>query len=73
MILWVDSDAEYLVKPGAKSQMAGFYSLSSHPEKLSSGAKPLLNGAIHIVCKTILHIMASAGESEMAGLFMNAQ
>ena len=73
MVLWVDSDAAYLVKPGAKSRMAGFYYLSSHPDKLSSGAKPSLNGAIHIFCKTIPHVMASAAESEMAGLFMNAQ
>ena len=35
MVLWVDSDAAYLVKPGAKSRMAGFYYLSSHPDKLS--------------------------------------
>ena len=29
MVLWVDSDAAYLVKPGAKSRMAGFYYLST--------------------------------------------
>ena len=52
--------------------MAGFYYLSTHPEKLN-GKPPPLNGAIHIVCKTIPHVMASAAESEMAGLFMNAQ
>ena len=40
MILWVNSDAAYLVKPGAKSRMVDFYYLSSHPDKLSSGAKP---------------------------------
>ena len=72
MILYVDSDAAYLVKPNAKSRMAGFYYLSTHPEKLN-GKPPPLNGAIHIVCKTIPHVMASAAESEMAGLFMNAQ
>jgi len=72
MILWVDSDAAYLVKPGAKSRMAGFYYLSTHPNKLA-GKKPPLNGAILIICKTIPHVMASAAEAEMAGLFMNAQ
>ena len=30
MVLWVDSDAAYLVKPNAKSRMAGFYYLSTH-------------------------------------------
>jgi len=36
MILYVDSDAAYLVKPNAKSRMAGFYYLSTHPEKLNA-------------------------------------
>ena len=72
MILWVDSDAAYLVKPGAKSRMAGFYYLSTHPDK-SSDKKPPLNGAILVICKTIPHVMTSAAEAEMAGIFMNAK
>lgn len=72
MILWVASNAACLVKPGAKSQMAGFYCLSTHPDKLL-GKTPLLNGTIHIIFKTIPDVMASALEAEMAGLYMNAQ
>ena len=73
MVLWVDSDAAYLVKPEAKSRMAGFYYLSSHSENLSSGAKPPFDEAIHVIFKTIPHVMSSAAESEIASLFMNAQ
>ena len=73
MVLWVDSDAAYLVKPGATSRMVGVYYFSTHPDKLMTGKKPPLNGVIHIVCKKIPHVMASITESEIAGLFMNAQ
>lgn len=73
MVLWVDSNVVYLIKPGDKYCMAGFYYLSSNPVKLSLGAKPPLNGAINIVCKSIPHNMVSAAESEMAELCMNVQ
>ena len=71
--MWVDSDAAYLVKPGAKSRTDGFYYLSSHLDKLSYITTPPLNGAIHVICKTIPHAMTSAAELEMARLFMNTQ
>ena len=61
-----------MVKLGAKSCMAGFYYLNTHPKKLLAGQKSPLNGAIHIVSKTIHHVMVSAAESELPGLFMNA-
>ena len=67
MCLHVDSDAAYLVMPGARSRFAGYYHLSSR----SSTA--LLNGAILVECKTIRHVMSSAAEAETAGLFNNAQ
>ena len=31
MVLYVDSDAAYLVQDGAKSHIEGYYILSSHP------------------------------------------
>ena len=46
MVLLVDSDAAYLVKPGAKSCIAGFYYLSTHPNTLVPSQKPPLNGVI---------------------------
>ena len=46
MILHEDSDAAYLVMPGAKSQVAGFYHLSNMPPTTKT-PNPFLNGAIH--------------------------
>ena len=70
MVLWVDSDAACLVNPGAKSRMARFYYLSIHPNKLAPGQKPPLNRAVHIICKIVPYVMASAAESEMDGFFI---
>ena len=70
MIMHVDSDAAYLVAPGAKSRIAGYYYLSDHPKKSTF---PQHNPPFHVVCKFIKHVVASAAEAETAGLFYNAQ
>ena len=70
MVLHIDSDAAYLVALKAKSRIAGFYYLSNHPTKTDT---PTLNGAIHVECKTLRHVVASAAEAETAGIFHNAQ
>ena len=67
MILHVDSDAAYLVAPKARSRIAGYYYLSN------LDTPPPLNGAIHVECKTLKHVVASAAEAEVAGIFLNAQ
>ena len=67
MILRVDSDAAYLVAPKARSRVAGYYYLSSLDKS------PRLNGAVHVECKTLRHVVASAAEAETAGVFHNAQ
>ena len=64
MILHVDSDASYLVEPGAKGRAGGYYYLSSH--KL-----PKLNGPIHCMATLIKAIMSSAAEAELGALFLN--
>ena len=69
MIMHVDSDAAYLVAPGAKSRIAGYYYLSDHPKKSTF---PQLNPPFHVVCKFIKHVVASAAEAKTAGLFFNA-
>ena len=66
MILNVDSDASYLVKPEARSRMGGFHFLGNKDGKL-------FNGPILVLAKVIRNVMASAAESEIGGLFMNAQ
>ena len=65
MILHVDSDASYLVEPGAKSRIGGYYYLSSHKF-------PKLNGPIHCMATLIKAIMSSAAKAELGGLFLNA-
>ena len=69
MVLHIDSDAAYLVAPKAKSRVAGYFYLSDHPNITSP---PQLNGAILVECKTLRHIVSSAAEAEVAGIFHNA-
>ena len=72
MILYVDSDAAYLVADKAKSRIAGYYYCSNrHSNKKSPN--PPLNGPIHIECKLLRHVVTSAAEAETAGLFVNCQ
>lgn len=71
MIIFVDSDAAYLVLPNAKSRIAGCHYLSSLPPK--PGQSPTLNTLTLATCKTLRHVVSSAAESETAGVFTNAQ
>ena len=64
MILHVDSDASYLVEPGAKSRVGGYYYLSSYKF-------PKLNGPIHCMTTLLKTIMYPATETELGGLFLN--
>ena len=66
MILNIDSDAAYLVAPGAKSRIAGFFHLTNKDD-------PFTNGPILVECKTLRHVVASSAEAETAGIFHNAQ
>ena len=72
MILHIDSDAAYLVLPGAKSRVAGYYYLSNlfNPRNVSNA---IPNGAIHVECKALRHVVTSAAEAETAALFHNAK
>ena len=72
MILHIDTDASYLVLPGAKSRIAGYYYLAQHPP-LHGTPTPTMNGAIHVECRTLKHVVASAAEAETGGLFANSQ
>ena len=72
MQLAVDSDAAYLVVPGAKSRYAGHFYLESFPNRLNYNKSPS-NGAVHTECKILKNIVCSAAEAECGGLFHNAQ
>ena len=73
MILAVCSDAAYLVLPNARSRAAGHFFLTDLPSATSSPPNPKLNGAVHVLCKTIRTVAASASEAETGSLFLNAQ
>jgi len=70
MVLHTDSDAAYLVALQAKSRISGYFHLSDHPDRTPT---PKLNGAIHVECKTLRHVVSSAAEAEVAGVFHNTQ
>ena len=64
MQLIVDSDAAYLVLPGAKSRIAGYFRMG---DKSFSGNRPdstrrTPNAPILVECKTLRHVVASAAE-----------
>ncbi|KAI2504487.1 Reverse transcriptase (RNA-dependent DNA polymerase) [Fragilaria crotonensis] len=73
MILAVCSDAAYLVLPNARSRAAGHFFLTDLPSATSSPPNPTSNGAVHVLCKTIRTVAASASEAETGSLFLNAQ
>ena len=66
MILFVDSDASYLTCPGSKSRAGGFFYLGNKDESI-------INGSILYLTTIIKNVMASAAESEIAALFLNAR
>ena len=68
VILTIDSDAAYLVKPGAKSIVARYFQLNSGHCSNSN-----INAAILIECKTLRHVVASSAEPETVRVFHNAQ
>ena len=70
MVLSIDSDAAYLVAPEARSRIAGYFYLS---KGRTQSMTPPLNGAVLVECKTLRHVVASAAEAEVAGIFHNAQ
>jgi hypothetical protein len=71
MILCTAADAAYLVLPNARSRCAGLYFLTDHPTTDPPMPKP--NGAVHVLCKTIRGVPASAAEAKTGGLFLNGQ
>jgi hypothetical protein len=73
MILAVCSDAAYLVLPNARSRAAGHFFLTNLPGAISDPPTPTPNGAVHVLCKTLRNVAASASEAETGSLFLNAQ
>ena len=75
MVLFVHSDALYMTNSKAQSQVRGHFFLSSSksdPNK-PPAIKPALNGPILSECSVLCHMMSSAAEAEIAGVFTNAK
>ncbi len=66
MVLAVHSDASYLSKPKAQSQVGGHFFLSSDT------TVPLNNGAILNIAHIIKNVISSATEAKLAGLYIMA-
>lgn len=68
MMLWVEIDAAYLVFPKAKNRIAGHFHLYNYPKQVTH---PTINGAMHIMCKALRHVVSSSAEAGTVGVFMN--
>lgn len=75
MILYIDSDASCLSVRKAYSRASGVYFLSN--KKLANidygEFSPELNDLIHVLCKILRNVMASAADAEYGSLFLNGQ
>ncbi len=67
MMLAVHSNASYLSKPKAQSQVGGHFFLSSNV------TVPPNNGAILNIAHIIKNVMSSATEAELAGMYIMAR
>ena len=73
MILYIDSDAAYLVLPKARSRIGGHYYLGNMPPP--APAKPHVhstNAPILTVCKRLRNVVSSAAEAETGAAFYNS-
>jgi hypothetical protein len=73
MVLSICSDAAYLVLPNARSRASGLFYLTDSLGATSNPPQPKQNGAVHVLCKTLRTVAASAAEAETGALFLNAQ
>ena len=66
MILQIDSDAAFQVRPEARSRAGGYLYLGSRDNNL-------FNAPILVLAKVITGVMDSAAEAEVAAIHMNAK
>jgi len=71
MILYAVADAAYLVLPRARSRSASLFYLGNSSPVLPPVHVP--NGPVHVLCKTLRGVPASAAEAETCGLFLAGQ
>ena len=64
MSLHIESDASYLVLPQSENRIAGYFFFKTNINTL--------NALIHIECNILLHVVSSAAEAEIGGVFVNS-
>ena len=67
MVLAAHSDASYLSETNARSREGGHFFLSS------DSTIPQNNSAVLNIARIIKHVMSSAAEAELAGLYIMAR
>ena len=67
MVVAVHSDASYLSEPNARSRAGGHFFMSN------DSTVPQNNGAVLNIAHIIKHVMSSATEAELAGLYIMAR
>ena len=72
MCLHAHSDASYLSALKTQSRGSGFFFLSDSPTK-NTPTNTKINGAIHIVSKTMKNVMGSAADAEIGSAYMTGQ
>ena len=70
LILYIKSDAAYLVLPKYHSRSASVFFLG---DRCAPGQRPTINGIIDVLFKTIKNVFAFAVKAETAAIFLNAQ
>ena len=68
MILYIESDAAYLVLPQAHSRVVSIFYLIN-----ATYGRPPLNGSIQVICKTLQNIVSSASKAETSSIFVGGQ
>ena len=69
MILNIHADKSYLAESKVRFRVGGHYFLDGLPKQ---GEPIILNGPIQKMCNVLKNFAASAAESEIGGLFINA-
>ena len=72
MVLHIHSDGSYLSAPKARSVASAYFFLNGKPKPDNPEAIHL-NGPIHVLCKTMKQVVASAAEAELGTLFYACQ
>jgi hypothetical protein len=75
MVLYLHSDASYLLATKARSRAGGHFFLSDNPldPKQAPREQHTRYSPVHTTCQIMRNVLASAAEAEIGALFLNGQ